>query len=182
MSTFTKEQLIARINQVTAINKYRIGRDPAANGLAMDNELLAIALESLEAEPVAFRSKLKPPAAIGSERWDYTDHRQPDAFELENCVIERLYTAPLESFGNSEQLNSPGVQGGWAACSERMPESNKYVLVCNGVWVGMGLYNDGEQFEDCERWQDEHGEFIDLLHHPVSHWMPLPETPQQEGE
>ena len=94
MSTFTKEQLISRINQVTVINKYRIGRDPDADGLAMDNELLAIALASLEAEPVAFRSKLKSPAAIGSEHWDYTDHRQPDAFELENCVIERLYTAP----------------------------------------------------------------------------------------
>lgn len=50
MSTFTKEQLIARINQVTAINKYRISRDPAADGLAMDNELFAIALASLEAE------------------------------------------------------------------------------------------------------------------------------------
>lgn len=46
---FTKEQLIARVNQVTAINKYRISRDPDADGLAMDNELLAIALASLEA-------------------------------------------------------------------------------------------------------------------------------------
>lgn len=54
----------------------------------------ASALASLEAEPVAFRSKLKHPGAIGSERWDYADHRQPDAFELENCIIERLYTAP----------------------------------------------------------------------------------------
>lgn len=51
---FTKEQLIARINQVTAINKYRISRDPDADGLAMDNELFAIALASLEAEPVAY--------------------------------------------------------------------------------------------------------------------------------
>ncbi|WP_320745684.1 hypothetical protein [Enterobacter cloacae] len=50
---FTKEQLIARINQVTAINKYRISRDPDADGLAMDNELLAIALASPEAEAVA---------------------------------------------------------------------------------------------------------------------------------
>ncbi|MCM7018738.1 hypothetical protein [Enterobacter asburiae] len=57
-------------------------------------KLARIALASLEAEPVAFRSKLQPPTAIGSENWDYTDHRQPDAFELESCVIERLYTAP----------------------------------------------------------------------------------------
>lgn len=53
MSTFTKEQLIARINQVTPINKYRISRYPDADGLAMDNELFAIALASLEAEAVA---------------------------------------------------------------------------------------------------------------------------------
>jgi hypothetical protein len=53
MSTYTKEQLIARINQVTAINKYRLSRAPDADGLAMDNELFAIALASLEAEPVA---------------------------------------------------------------------------------------------------------------------------------
>lgn len=56
MSTFTKEHLIARIKQVTAINKYRISRDPDADGLAMDNELFAIAQASLEAEPVAWRS------------------------------------------------------------------------------------------------------------------------------
>ncbi|WP_439412145.1 hypothetical protein [Enterobacter ludwigii] len=57
-------------------------------------KLARIALASLEAEPVGFRSKLQPPSAIGSEQWDYTDHRQPDAFELENCSIECLYTAP----------------------------------------------------------------------------------------
>lgn len=50
--TFSKVQLIARINQVTAINKYRISRDPDADGLAMDNELFAIALASLESEAV----------------------------------------------------------------------------------------------------------------------------------
>ncbi|WP_406585050.1 hypothetical protein [Enterobacter bugandensis] len=49
--TFSKEQLIARINQVTAINKYRISREQDADGLAMDNELFSIALTSLEAEP-----------------------------------------------------------------------------------------------------------------------------------
>ena len=50
-------------------------------------------LEATVSEPVAFRSKLKASSAAGWEHWDYTDHRQPDAFELENCVIERLYTA-----------------------------------------------------------------------------------------
>ncbi|MEA8736206.1 hypothetical protein [Klebsiella pneumoniae] len=70
--------------------------DPAhdnQSSRSLTAEVFRIAQASLETEPVAFRSKLKPPYA-GSERWDYTDHRQPDAFELENCFIERLFTAP----------------------------------------------------------------------------------------
>ncbi|WP_226882948.1 DUF551 domain-containing protein [Serratia marcescens] len=73
---------------------------------------------------------------------------------------------------------APAVPDGWIACSERMPEPNKYVQVSNGVWVGIGMFNDADHFEDDERWQDEHHEFIDLLHHPVTHWMPLPAAPE----
>lgn len=79
MSTFTKEQLIARINQVTAINKYRIGRDPAADGLAMDNELFAIALASLEAEAVAYIIK------------DKTDRKEGNRGELSFRSVEQYY-------------------------------------------------------------------------------------------
>ncbi|QCT22705.1 DUF551 domain-containing protein [Jejubacter calystegiae] len=74
--------------------------------------------------------------------------------------------------------NSPEIPDGWIPCSERMPDPNTYVLVCNGVWVGMGKYNDAEYFENCERWQDEHGEFIELIHHPVTHWQLLPTAPE----
>lgn len=92
MSTITKEWLQQKIAEMEA------ARDEIPFGLDEDDSntlaALRIALASLEAEPVVFRSKLKPPSAIGSENWDYTDHRQPDAFELESCVIERLYTAP----------------------------------------------------------------------------------------
>ncbi|HGH4679969.1 TPA: hypothetical protein ACJIWS_000058 [Enterobacter roggenkampii] len=92
MSAITKQWL-----QQT-IAEYEANRDELPFGLdtnsAIELQAFKLALASLEAEAVAFRSKLQPPTAIGSERWDYTDHRQPDAFELENCVIERLYTAP----------------------------------------------------------------------------------------
>ncbi|QMR78866.1 DUF551 domain-containing protein [Enterobacter sp. RHBSTW-00175] len=80
-----------------------------------------------------------------------------------------------ESVSNRDELSD-----GWVACSERMPTPKQYVLVCNDVWVGMGMHNDSEHLEDDERWQDEHHEFIDLLHHPVTYWMPLPAAPQQE--
>lgn len=92
MITLTKEWLMKTIAE---LEEERDATPGAVNeDAAMALEAMKLALASLEAEPVAFRSKLQPPSAIGSERWDYTDHRQPDAFELENCVIERLYTAP----------------------------------------------------------------------------------------
>ncbi|MFB4992437.1 DUF551 domain-containing protein [Enterobacter hormaechei subsp. steigerwaltii] len=92
MSTLTKEWLLKTIAE---LEEERDAVPGVVNvDAAMALAAMKIALASLEAEPVAFRSKLQPPSAIGSERWDYTDHRQPDAFELENCVIERLYTAP----------------------------------------------------------------------------------------
>jgi len=92
MITLTKEWLLATIAELEE------ERD-AVPGAVNEDALMAlaamnIALASLEAESVAFRSKLKPPSSIGSEHWDYTDHRQPDAFELESCVIERLFTEP----------------------------------------------------------------------------------------
>lgn len=94
MSTITKQWL-----QQT-IAEYEANRDELPFGLdtnsSIELQAFKLALASLEAEAVAFRSKLQPPTAIGSERWDYTDHRQPDAFELENCFIERLFTAPPE--------------------------------------------------------------------------------------
>ncbi|HBR4224628.1 TPA: DUF551 domain-containing protein [Klebsiella pneumoniae] len=92
----------------------------------------------------------------------------------------------LSKTGEVLHTNSP-AQGGnssvipdtWIPVSEQMPESNKFVLVSNGVWVGQGLYDDSEHLESDEHWQDEHREFINVLHHPVTHWMPLPAAPQE---
>lgn len=92
MITLTKEWLLKTIAE---LEEERDAMPGAVNeDAAMALAAMKLALASLEAEAVAFRSKLKPPSAIGGENWDYTDHRQPDAFELESCVIERLYTAP----------------------------------------------------------------------------------------
>ncbi|MFH5067153.1 DUF551 domain-containing protein [Enterobacter cloacae complex sp. 2024EL-00215] len=87
---FTKEQLIAKLQHRLAV----AATYPDVEEAELDAAIFKIALASLEVEAVAFRSKLKSPAAVGSERWDYTDHRQPDTFELENCVIERLFIVP----------------------------------------------------------------------------------------
>lgn len=60
----------------------------------------SIALAAKRAEPVMFRFKYP-----GERNYTYITHRKPDAFEMEKCEIELLYTTP--------PLNSPEVPEGW---------------------------------------------------------------------
>lgn len=51
---------------------------------------------------------------------------------FENVLMELLRhrAAMLQSFGNSEQLNSPVIPDGWVACSERMPDPDSEFRIC----------------------------------------------------
>ncbi|HBB2961712.1 TPA: DUF551 domain-containing protein [Escherichia coli] len=69
--------------------------------------------------------------------------------------------------------NSPGTPDSWISCSERMPKGYADVLV-----------TDGEHVE--VKWWDESGYWnswtelsSDILAHEITHWMPLPEPPQE---
>ncbi|HGX9451496.1 TPA: DUF551 domain-containing protein [Escherichia coli] len=83
--------------------------------------------------------------------------------------------------------NSPGTPDGWISCSERMPEMGErqcYVLAADfknnyppsipNTQVGVygDWFNDGKP-----TWDDGGGE--DLYLKEVTHWMPLPEPPQE---
>ncbi|WP_336239775.1 hypothetical protein [Enterobacter chuandaensis] len=134
MSTLTKEWLqktIAELEEERDATPGAVNED-AAKALAA----MKIALASLEAEPVVFRSKLKPPSAIGSENWDYTDHRQPDAFELESCVIERLYTAPPAPVSVPDDVSGPLAH----AYKELTPTFMRNHI---DVFERYGIYPDG---------------------------------------
>lgn len=67
----------------------------------------------------------------------------------------------------------------WIAVSERLPEANRWVLVHNGKWTGVGVYRPAPTYanEPEEYWQDEHCEFIELLGPKITHWQPLPTPP-----
>ncbi|EGF2819346.1 DUF551 domain-containing protein [Salmonella enterica] len=81
------------------------------------------------------------------------------------------YNAAMQSFGNSEQLNSPVIPDGWISCSERMPDKLIPVIV---------MYEDGEMWSamwNGNRW-DDGTEYPDP--HSVTHWREMPAAPQQE--
>lgn len=86
-----------------------------------------------------------------------------------------------------EPGNSPVIPDGWISCSERMPEMGErqcYVLAAdfknnyppNIPNTQVGVY--GDWFNDGNpTWDDGDGE--DLYLKEVTHWMPLPEPPQE---
>lgn len=113
-----------------------------------------------------------PPAPVSVPDAMEMDDDFDSAFEHGKAVGWNAYRADmLQSFGNSEQLNSPVIPDGWVACSERMPEQFKAILAFNEygeVWSG--AYDRYWNFY-CDNLLVEH----------VTHWMPLPAAPQQEA-
>ncbi|ENQ8882288.1 ead/Ea22-like family protein [Salmonella enterica] len=73
--------------------------------------------------------------------------------------------------------NSPVIPGGWISCSERMPDNDesKPIAIFTGKCLGQGMFvatYDDDGFFD-------YWEGMEII--GVSHWMPLPEPPQQES-
>ncbi|CZZ77320.1 hypothetical protein SS45_24410 [Enterobacter hormaechei subsp. steigerwaltii] len=203
MSTITKEWLLKTIAE---LEEERDAVPGAVNeDAAMALAAIKLALASLEAEPIGFafaddvdlmRKKIKvggmltvrhqgevalytaPPAPVSVPAAMEMDDDFDSAFEHGKAVGWNAYRAAmLQSFGNSEQLNSPVIQDGWVACVERMPSAGEQVLAyrpdapeSNDPLIKMATYVGGSA----------HGHGFDCYCKPT-HWMPLPAAPQQEA-
>lgn len=74
--------------------------------------------------------------------------------------------------------NSPATPDGWISCSERMPEDEQEVIVHNKLGYRYVSYFDEHSglFFDMRG-----GNQMNCIEHIlVTHWMPLPEPPQEE--
>jgi hypothetical protein len=161
MTTVTDKELIKEI-------KERIGSLDVRDNI--ERRAYEIAMASLEAEPVAWKATF---TQIDNEYNTFTG-MYSDKAEVERWVrlhkacnfradITPLYTAkPV-----------PVTPDSWISCSERMPKGYADVLV-----------TDGEHVE--VKWWDESGYWnswtelnSDILAHEITHWMPLPEPPQE---
>ncbi|HBQ1735180.1 TPA: DUF550 domain-containing protein [Klebsiella pneumoniae] len=93
------------------------------------------------------------------------------AFEFGNDA-QRGYSSTLEELGEGIRAlhpnagNSPVITDRWIPVSEKLPERGDY-LVSDGRDFDVQLFN-GEQFIPGFVWEDK-----------ITHWMPLPATPQE---
>lgn len=97
------------------------------------------------------------------------------------------YGKPITGFEDGKKvlkwIESAPTVGGWISVKDRLPKSmaNKVLVWLEHEdlrgYIGYGHY---EKFMGEEMWYDlEHGERFDKRGYIVTHWMPLPEPPEQ---
>ncbi|EEW0711105.1 DUF551 domain-containing protein [Escherichia coli] len=163
---------------MTTITKERIElfiKNPLENGLTRGEqmELARIALASLEAEPVAWKVTF---TQIDREYNTFTG-MYSDKAEVERWV--RLhkacnFRADITPLYTAQQV--PVTPDGWISCSERMPDDGQHVIIlCDGAFVLYAQYRDGDFFDVVRNGE----EFFETQSRNVTHWMQLPEPPQE---
>ncbi|HHO9828621.1 TPA: DUF551 domain-containing protein [Escherichia coli] len=182
MTTITKERLLT-------IKQWRETYGPGSNVVLPAEEaeeLARIALASLEAEPVSQTYNL-PELIEGMEV--SIDVSTCDA-DLGNRYFGTVTEAlELDTAKNGYILlvqdaepnfdvngNSPVTPDGWTSCSDRMPDDGQHVIIlCDGAFVLYAQYRDSEFFDVVRNGE----EFFETQSRNVTHWMPLPEPPQE---
>lgn len=191
-----QQAFASKESDISAITKERIKlfiKNPLENGLTRGEqmELARIALASLEAEPVSQTYNL-PELIEGMEV--SIDVSTCDA-DLGNRYFGTVTEAlELDTAKNGYILlvqdaepnfdvngNSPVTPDGWISCSDRMPEDTKMLLSFSQGEIVAAYWNwvvNPIDYKKYRAFTYLSGNILD----DVTHWMPLPEPPQQDGK
>lgn len=204
MAEFTKEQLIEKLERRLAVTTHYPDFEEAQLDAQIFKIALEALTAGMEQEPVAwllsgggaknnvsfdsgnaYADPLRevtplyasPPAPVSVPAAMEMDDDFDSAFEHGKAVGWNAYRAAmLQSFGNSEQLNSPVTPDGWISCSDRMPEDTKMLLAFSQGKIVAAYWNWVVNTIDYKKYRA----FTYLSGHildDVTHWMPLPEHP-----
>ena len=205
MAELTKEWLKQTIAEYEA-NRDELPFGLDTNS-AIELQAFKLALASLEAEPVAYiiqDSDARSRGEKGILRY-FANISDEDINEYE-ITVTPLYAAPPETVSvpdamemdddfdsafehgkavgwnacRAAMLQSQGncIKDGWISCSDRMPEIRQTVIGWNGYAVRQCVYTRNE-YAKTQKGREPRFETLTGIWHGVTHWMPLPEPPQE---
>ncbi|EJN3229142.1 DUF551 domain-containing protein [Escherichia coli] len=191
MTELTKEQLIEEAKLKIAIAKCH----PNSGMARIEGELFKIALASLEAEapslPGVFTIKEAKELhknlvkshvskALSGEKMK-KENRDADLRWIHDVIVRAAWFVKASLEQNTLTGNSPVTPDSWISCSDRMPDSKTAVLVARefdrkGDWrMKWATYIPGHP-------DANDGWIIPGASWKPSHWMPLPEPPQEVSQ
>lgn len=96
---------------------------------------------------------------VGKEGEAYDDPERKEKYEALNAAIDLI--------------NNPSMLQRWISVEERLPENDDYYLTYTTEYT-------------CEVYRyDGDGEWVtawgDTANHDITHWMPLPERPEEDA-
>lgn len=110
---------------------------------------------------------------------DCLDEAEQELIVTINKYASQLAAGPIAPNDVREQTAIPPVPGtpdSWISCSDRMPDDGQHVIIlCDGAFVLYAQYRDGEFFDVVRNGE----EFFETQSRNVTHWIPLPEPPQE---
>ncbi len=112
---------------------------------------------------------------------DCLDEVEQELIVTINKYASQLAAEPIAPNDVREQTAIPQVPvtpDGWISCSERMPEIRQTVIGWNGYAVRQCVYTRNE-YAKTQKGREPRFETLTGIWHGVTHWMPLPEPPQE---
>lgn len=101
-----------------------------------------------------------------------------DALRVAADIIERLTAENAEAEAERDALREKVPQWVSVEDTERLPLPGTRVIATDGVFVGeayRGKLGEWRRYDDCLCW-------FDVARQAVTHWVPLPEAPEEKHE
>ena len=115
--------------------------------------------------------------ALSGEKMKKKD-RDADLRWIHGVIVQAAWFVKASLEQNALTGDSPGTPAGWISCSERMPEIRQTVIGWNGYAVRQCVYTRNE-YAKTQKGREPRFETLTGIWHGVTHWMPLPEPPQE---
>lgn len=149
-------------------------------------------IAELEAEPVSQTCKLNEPSCNSPVIPDGLSTVCAEAYQVVGVMADALGVfgdaAVQKVLDNLSQqklvhrdvlpFSLPVTPDGWISCSDRMPEIRQTVIGWNGYAVRQCVYTRNG-YAKTQKGREPRFETSTGIWHGVTHWMPLPEPPQE---